>query len=195
MTDLYAVLGLERDATDAEIRTAYRRLAKGNHPDRVGGEGHERMAAVNDAYAVLGDPERRRRYDESGSTDQVGRLRERAEERVRAMFAEYLTSDEEFRGDMVAGFRAVLCREIADGSSAIGAAAHKVRRLTARRNRIKSRLYTDLADHMIREERRHIGKLEEEAAERREAIDVLDELEDLWRDLPAGAESMLLRIA
>ena len=66
MVTPYEILGVPVDATVAEIRAAYRRLAKTLHPD-VGG-GQEEFSAVKDAHDVLTDPERRRRYDETGST-------------------------------------------------------------------------------------------------------------------------------
>lgn len=64
--DLYAVLGVARDASEAEIRRAYRKLASENHPD-AGGD-HEVMAKLNVAKEILLDPARRRRYD-SGQED------------------------------------------------------------------------------------------------------------------------------
>jgi curved DNA-binding protein CbpA len=60
--DLYALLEVDADASAAEIRAAFRRLAQVHHPDRPTGSA-ARMAAINRAYAVLGDPEQRRRYD------------------------------------------------------------------------------------------------------------------------------------
>jgi hypothetical protein len=64
---LYGILGVERNATDEEIRLAYRRLAKELHPD-VNSEhqAQERMKHVNAAYTILGDPELRSRYDQRG---------------------------------------------------------------------------------------------------------------------------------
>ena len=62
MDDLYAVLGVSRDADQVEIRAAYRQLAQTFHPDHTPGS-EARMVAINHAYAVLGDPERRRHYD------------------------------------------------------------------------------------------------------------------------------------
>lgn len=64
-TNHYATLGLESDCTDAQIRSAYRILAKQHHPDRNGGAAaaHEFTQALNAAYEVLGDPAERRRYD------------------------------------------------------------------------------------------------------------------------------------
>lgn len=53
--DPYEVLGVGRDATAAEIKSAYRKLSKTNHPD-AGGDPAV-MRAINDAYEILSDPE------------------------------------------------------------------------------------------------------------------------------------------
>ncbi len=62
--DLYAVLGVERGASDAEIKRAYRKLAQQWHPD-VNQEpaADERFKEINEAYQVLSDPQRRQTYD------------------------------------------------------------------------------------------------------------------------------------
>jgi molecular chaperone DnaJ len=64
--DHYAVLGLTRQATAAEIKAAYRSLVKRHHPDAGGDE--RRILALNAAWEVLRDGERRRRYDGITST-------------------------------------------------------------------------------------------------------------------------------
>ena len=66
LTDHYAALGLHRRCTEAQIRTAYRLLAKQHHPDVNGGDpaAQARTQILNAAYEVLGDPERRAAYDE-----------------------------------------------------------------------------------------------------------------------------------
>jgi len=61
--DHYAVLGVGVSASHSEIKTAWRQQSKANHPDRVGAGGHERMVALNDAWAVLGDERLRHAYD------------------------------------------------------------------------------------------------------------------------------------
>src|SRR5512134_1580708 len=63
--DLYIVLGLAHGATEAEIKRAYRRLARRFHPDINPGdrEAEARFRQVLDAYETLMDPDRRRRYD------------------------------------------------------------------------------------------------------------------------------------
>ncbi|TBH20766.1 DnaJ C-terminal domain-containing protein [Thermus thermamylovorans] len=65
MKDYYAILGVSREATQEEIKRAYRRLALQYHPDRNPGdkEAEERFKEINEAYAVLSDPERRAQYD------------------------------------------------------------------------------------------------------------------------------------
>ena len=60
----YEVLGVSREASQEEIRNAYRRLAKDRHPDRVGGSAEE-FSLLQEAHAVLSDPNRRSMHDEA----------------------------------------------------------------------------------------------------------------------------------
>ncbi|MSQ02611.1 MAG: J domain-containing protein [Myxococcales bacterium] len=63
--DYYAVLGVARDATDAEVKAAFRKLAHEFHPDRVGDDASkiERFKAVREAYETLADAKKRASYD------------------------------------------------------------------------------------------------------------------------------------
>lgn len=75
--DPYTVLGVPRNAADADIRRAYRKLAKELHPDlnpsnRLAAE--ERFKKISGAYGVIGDPEKRRQYDR-GEVDASGEPR------------------------------------------------------------------------------------------------------------------------
>lgn len=66
--DYYKVLGVDSNATQEEIKKAYRRLAKVYHPDknRNSTEAKERFQEINEANQVLGDPEKRKKYDMYG---------------------------------------------------------------------------------------------------------------------------------
>jgi curved DNA-binding protein len=63
--DYYRHLGLPRTATEAEIKSAYRKLAVEHHPDKNGDP--IQFHAINEAYAVLGSPEKKRDYDAAQS--------------------------------------------------------------------------------------------------------------------------------
>ena len=70
MKDPYEVLGVPRTAGDAEIKKAYRRLARKFHPDVNPGDSgaHKRFQEIAAAYEVLKDPKRKERYDRFGDT-------------------------------------------------------------------------------------------------------------------------------
>ncbi len=66
--NLYALLGVKREASQDELRASFRSLSKRFHPDTTelpAAEASERFRALQDAMAVLSDPEQRRRYDSS----------------------------------------------------------------------------------------------------------------------------------
>ncbi len=63
--DFYKVLGVEKGATDDEIKKAFRRLAHEHHPDKGGDP--SKFKDVNEAYQVLGDATKRKTYDQFGS--------------------------------------------------------------------------------------------------------------------------------
>ncbi len=67
--DFYKVLGVKKDAASADIKKAYRKLARENHPDSHPGDTakHDRFKSVAEAYDVVGDPEKRSKYDEMRS--------------------------------------------------------------------------------------------------------------------------------
>jgi DnaJ-class molecular chaperone len=66
MADHYRVLGVSKDASAEEIKKAFRKLAKKYHPDATGGDknAEKKFIEVNAAYDVLGDPAKRKAYDE-----------------------------------------------------------------------------------------------------------------------------------
>ncbi|MBQ9564265.1 MAG: molecular chaperone DnaJ [Synergistaceae bacterium] len=74
MEDLYELLEVPRDATQADIKKSYRQLVRKYHPDAHPGDkdAEERFKKINAAYSVLSDPEKRARYDQFGSADGGG---------------------------------------------------------------------------------------------------------------------------
>ena len=74
--DYYEALGVSRTATEKEIKTAYRKLARQHHPDLHQGDAkkaaEEKFKIINEAYEVLGDPEKRAKYDRLGMNWQSG---------------------------------------------------------------------------------------------------------------------------
>ena len=65
--DYYAILGVSKDASDDEIKKAYRKLAHKHHPDKSGGD-EAKFKEANEAYQVLSDKAKRQQYDQFGQT-------------------------------------------------------------------------------------------------------------------------------
>ena len=67
--DYYSTLGVAKTATEKDVKQAYRKLARKHHPDVNPGDksAESRFKEINEAYEVLGDPAKRKKYDELGA--------------------------------------------------------------------------------------------------------------------------------
>lgn len=98
--DPYEVLGLTKDASQEDIRKTYRKLAKKYHPDLNPGDtaAEERFKEISGAFAVLGDEDKRKRYD-AGELDETG-----AERPEHQFYRQYADADAQHQYHSSAGF-------------------------------------------------------------------------------------------
>lgn len=139
----YETLGVKKDATAAEIKAAYRRLARKYHPDVCKEAGAtDKIAAINWAYATLSDPERRARYDlgeedlSAASPEEL--LRQRALQEVAALVIAAIEGCPNIEMvDMVADMRGAVRRSMTPELEAIERIKARIRKHEKARIRIK----------------------------------------------------------
>lgn len=133
MTDHYETLGVQRSASEDEIRQAFRRRAKDAHPDREGGD-TDTMANLNRAYATLTDQRSRARYDQTGADPKTESLEQRAMAELRKLLG--LIADQVEDGDLCALMVHHLLQAKVNLTNARNAASNKLRKYARLRKRI-----------------------------------------------------------
>lgn len=134
--DLYAVLGVTKGASPEQIKRAYRNKAKKAHPDAGGDkESFDRIAV---AYAVLSDPDARKRYDETGEYDAGSALNELAAVYacINGVLTQIVSADDQaLQQDLVKVISNTLGNEIVNQRKALGklaTASNKAKRMQGR---------------------------------------------------------------
>src|SRR5215216_7858697 len=96
--DYYKILGIAKNASEEEIKKAYRKLARKMHPDLNPNdkEAHKKFQQINEANEVLSDPEKRKKYDQYGKDWQHAEEFEKARQQ-RGRYTN--TGTESFQGD------------------------------------------------------------------------------------------------
>jgi len=119
--DYYKILGVDNNATQDEIKKAYRRLARKHHPDLNPNdkEAKSRFQQINEANEVLNDPEKRKKYDQYGKDWQHAEQFENARQRQKQSTGSYETgySGTQFSGDFSDFFESMFGRSSGTGTS------------------------------------------------------------------------------
>jgi curved DNA-binding protein CbpA len=172
----YATLGVAPDATPEEIKLAWRRRCSEKHPDKGGTE--EEQKAVNQAYAVLSDPERKRVYDETGSDGQRPDPDAEARELLIALFTKGL---ERVEGDLVQFVETQIQGAIDEGQRRIDGSRRTIERMTRKRSTVKVKagqnLVHDIIDAKINRAEIEIAALAKAIADARRALVLLADFE------------------
>ncbi len=146
----YDTLGVARDASAAEIKTAYRSKSREHHPDKEGGS-TEAMQAVNQAYEVLGDPERRALYDATGK-DKLGLS---VDDEALGLITRFFADGMELKSPVLAFVHCALDNLQAETTSVQAEVAKRSARLARRRatviRKTGDNLFHELVDKQIAE--------------------------------------------
>jgi len=139
--DYYKTLGIDKNATQAEIKKAYRKLARKHHPDLNPNDKNAKsnFQQINEANEVLSDPEKRKKYDQYGKDWQHAEQFEKAEQNQKQSAGSYRTeySGQQFESDFSDFFESMF-----GGSSGTG----RSRQVKYRGEDFNAELHLDLLD-------------------------------------------------
>lgn len=175
MKSFYDELGVKKNATQQDIKRAYREKAASIHPDR-GGNG-EKMAELNRAYATLKDPQRRIAYDTTGKEPPISNIESVALSLLAEKFLELITKD--VRSEMLEHIRYSITEELQKLKLAEATAISARANLKSRRNDIYTNaangrnLWRDLIDTQLDQVAMVLKNIEHERAVRQHALKVL----------------------
>lgn len=144
MADPYQTLNIPRDASAADVRKAYRRKSSKAHPDKGGSD--QAMAEINRAYEVLGDPQRRLQYDQTGETAPRPSIEVEARAALLEIFSKLLAHDDI---NITQQARAVLVNTKALAESQRAELKQRRKVLEKRRSKVKTKSGENLVHQLI----------------------------------------------
>lgn len=181
MTDLYAILGVARDATAEQIKKAFRSKAKATHPDHGGDPAMFSQVAL--AHDVLSDPDSRARYDRDGTVEgaQVGELDRAALGIIEQMMSQTLgqvPEDGAIYNNVVEKFREALAQSKRDLEREIDNSARMVARLAKFASRFsvtdgKNNILAKMVEYKIDQHNKRGDGLRQALAHHDRAIEIL----------------------
>lgn len=183
---LYDDLGVAPEASSAEIKSAFRKLAQKHHPDKEGGD-HEKMQVIQHAYDVLSDQMKRDYYDRTGQDGGVPDHKAQAISFIAGMFSELIAGD--LYGNIIEQ-----CRNgVTDKGREVDVALKKINSQAEKLDRNRKRVISKSGGHNIfamvleaklNEAMGHINTLEERKKVLQECHLLLDDHEDTQPQQP-----------
>ncbi len=184
MTDLYETLGVEKDATPADIKKAYRRKSKETHPDTGGSQ--EAFQSVALAHRILSDEQTREKYDRTGSLDEAVDNRDaRAASILQNLVQAFLDDEDAKTRDLVAEMKKQIVADIKQASKSIEQADAFISRSLDLRSRFLVKKGAPIVSHMITSK---IDEVERVKVNLHEQIDIRNRAMALLEDHTFKAE-------
>ena len=177
MTDLYDTLGVSKDASRADIRKAYKKLASTHHPDKEGGD-KEAFQAIQKAHDVLTDLDKREHYDRTGNVEnQADSIDAIAEQRLASMFTELIQRGD-FKGNVIDNVVNILTRIKSDIIDAVRTQERTITRLEKQLKRVTVKEGVNLFENILLDRLSHarneVARLNGEMAIATKMRDILE---------------------
>lgn len=171
----YDILGVAKHSGRSEIRRAYQRAARKAHPDREGGD-HATMAIINSAYALLSDPVRRERFDQTGESDMPPPREMKAREMLLQAMSAFLDSGRD-NVDPIKLIRSSVANHKREVEGMLDKSRRALVRTETQQKKIKDKgLFEGLFEQRFQNIRKDIAMHEEQLAVIEVAFGLLDDV-------------------
>jgi curved DNA-binding protein CbpA len=160
--DLYETLGVDKNASDADIKKAYKKKASENHPDKQGGN-HEAMTDIVHSYQVLKDPVKRDRYDKTGQ-DNEAPFEKMFQEFVQMVFVKMIDSQDVDCTDMIGNLNKHADTEVRKArmdKEGLCGRINKFKKVIKKIKAKKENRITGILDLNIRDMELHVAQIDE----------------------------------